>query len=250
MSMSKPMLVSDTPHNVLALDDKKYSRLGWWLVLGGFVGFIGWAALAPLDKGVAVSGKVMVSGHRKTVQHPAGGIVERIDVRDGDVVSAGQVLLRLKETPLRGQMQSLRSQYLASLASEARLSAESEGLPAITFGPELLNDPEAAGTLNLQRQLFSSRAQALATEQQGLRQADDDPGRGRTHQAIGQFKFSRSVRACRWKPSSRPASARCSTTCSNPCWIALTWPWWKNAPALPPATARLGARCPSAAGRA
>ena len=139
-------------------------------MLGGFVGFIGWAALAPLDKGVAVSGKVMVSGHRKTVQHPAGGIVERIDVRDGDVVSAGQVLLRLKETPLRGQMQSLRSQYLASLASEARLSAESEGLPAITFGPELLNDPEAAGTLNLQRQLFSSRAQALATEQQGLRE--------------------------------------------------------------------------------
>ena len=41
MSMSKPMLVSDASHNVLALDDKKYSRLGWLLVLGGFVGFIG-----------------------------------------------------------------------------------------------------------------------------------------------------------------------------------------------------------------
>ena len=170
MSVTKPVLVSDQPNNVLALDDKKYSRLGWLLVLAGFAGFLGWAALAPLDKGVAVSGKVMVSGHRKTVQHPAGGIVERIDVRDGDVVSAGQVLLRLKETPLRGQMQSLRSQYLASLASEARLSAESEGLSAISFGPELLNDPEAAGTLSLQQQLFTSRAQALATEQQGLRE--------------------------------------------------------------------------------
>ena len=158
MSQGKPVLISDAPNNVLALDDKQYSRLGWLLVLGGFAGFLGWAALAPLDKGVAVSGKVMVSGHRKTVQHPAGGIVERIEVRDGEVVSAGQVLLRLKETPLRGQMQSLRSQYLASLASEARLSAESEGLTAITFGPELLNDPEAAGTLNLQRQLFNSRA--------------------------------------------------------------------------------------------
>lgn len=170
MSVTKPVLVSDQPNNVLALDDKKYSRLGWLLVLAGFAGFLGWAALAPLDKGVAVSGKVMVSGHRKTVQHPAGGIVERIDVRDGDVVSAGQVLLRLKETPLRGQMQSLRSQYLASLASEARLSAESEGLSAISFGPELLNDPEAAGTLSLQQQLFTSRAQALATAQQGLRE--------------------------------------------------------------------------------
>lgn len=170
MSMSQPTLVSDQPHNVLALDDKRYSRLGWWLVLGGFAGFIGWAALAPLDKGVAVSGKVMVSGHRKTVQHPTGGIVERIEVRDGEVVNAGQVLLRLKETPLRGQMQSLRSQYLASLASEARLSAESEGLSAIHFAPELLSEPQAAATLDLQRQLFNSRAQSLATEQQGLRE--------------------------------------------------------------------------------
>ena len=169
MSQSKPILVSDTS-NVLALDDKKYSRLGWWLVLGGFAGFLGWAALAPLDKGVAVPGKVMVSGHRKTVQHPAGGIVERIQVRDGDRVSAGQVLLRLKQTPLRGQMQSLRSQYLASLASEARLSAESEGLQTIVFSPELLADPDAANTLSLQRQLFNSRAQALATEQAGLRE--------------------------------------------------------------------------------
>ena len=141
MSQSKPILLSD-PSNVLALDDKKYSRLGWWLVLGGFAGFLGWAALAPLDKGVAVPGKVMVSGHRKTVQHPAGGIIERIQVRDGDRVSAGQVLLRLKQTPLRGQMQSLRSQYLASLASEARLSAESEGLQTIVFSPELLADPD------------------------------------------------------------------------------------------------------------
>lgn len=74
MNQSKPVLVSDTPSNVLALDDEKYSRLGWLLVLGGFAGFLGWAALAPLDKGVAVPGKVMVSGHRKTVQHPAGAL--------------------------------------------------------------------------------------------------------------------------------------------------------------------------------
>lgn len=166
-------IAANTPapvSNVLALDDKKYARLGWWLVLGGFAGFLGWAALAPLDKGVAVSGKVMVSGHRKTVQHPTGGIVERIEVRDGEVVKAGQVLIRLKETPLRGQMQSLRSQYLASLASEARLNAESEGLSVIDFGPQLRNAPEAASTLSLQQQLFASRAEALATEQQGLRE--------------------------------------------------------------------------------
>lgn len=157
--------------NVLSLDDRKYSRLGWLLVLGGFAGFLGWAALAPLDKGVAVSGKVMVSGHRKTVQHQSGGIVERIEVKEGDRVSAGQVLLRLNETPLRTQMQSLRSQYLGSLASEARLNAERDGASDIVFDPQLqalASEPDVVASLALQRQLFSSRRQALSMEQQGI----------------------------------------------------------------------------------
>lgn len=159
---------------VLALDHKGYSRLGWWLVIGGFAGFLAWAAWAPLDKGVAVSGKVMVSGHRKAVQHPSGGVVERIEVKDGDLVSAGQVLIRLKETPLRTQMQSLRTQFLGSLASEARLNAERDGAASLEFAAELValkDDPQAAATMDLQRQLFSSRRQALAMEQQGIDQS-------------------------------------------------------------------------------
>ena len=157
--------------NVLQLDDTRYARLGWLLMLGGFLGFLGWAALAPLDKGVAVSGKVMVSGHRKVVQHPSGGIVERIDVRDGDKVAAGQVLIRLKETPLLGQAQSLRSQFYGSLASEARLNAERDGVASVSFPTELTalaSEPEVASNLALQRQLFDSRRQALLLDQQGI----------------------------------------------------------------------------------
>ncbi|EPJ95010.1 HlyD family type I secretion periplasmic adaptor subunit [Pseudomonas psychrophila] len=160
--------------NVLQLDDTRYSRLGWLLMLGGFLGFLGWAALAPLDKGVAVSGKVMVSGHRKVVQHPSGGIVERIDVRDGDKVVAGQVLIRLKETPLLGQAQSLRSQFYGSLASEARLNAERDGALKVTFPTELTTlaaAPEVASNLALQRQLFDSRRQALLLDQQGIHES-------------------------------------------------------------------------------
>ena len=157
--------------NVLQLDDTRYSRLGWLLMIGGFLGFLGWAALAPLDKGVAVSGKVMVSGHRKVVQHPSGGIVERIDVRDGDKVAAGQVLIRLKETPLLGQAQSLRSQFYGSLASEARLNAERDGVASVSFPVELTAltaEPEVASSLALQRQLLDSRRQALLLDQQGI----------------------------------------------------------------------------------
>lgn len=169
MSLTNVKALDD--RNVLQLDDRRYARLGWLLMLGGFLGFLGWAALAPLDKGVAVSGNVMVSGHRKVVQHPSGGIVARIDVREGDSVTAGQVLIRLKETPLRGQAQSLRSQFYASLASEARLNAEADGATHVSFPPELLahqDEPEVAPNLALQTQLFHSRRQALLLDQQGI----------------------------------------------------------------------------------
>ncbi|CAM5423169.1 HlyD family type I secretion periplasmic adaptor subunit [Pseudomonas fragi] len=169
MTQLNAKVVGDS--NVLQLDDTRYSRLGWLLMLGGFLGFLGWAALAPLDKGVAVSGKVMVSGHRKVVQHPSGGIVDRIDVRDGDKVAAGQVLIRLKETPLLGQAQSLRSQFYGSLASEARLNAERDGVASVSFPVELTAlaaEPEVASNLALQRQLFDSRRQALLLDQQGI----------------------------------------------------------------------------------
>ena len=170
-SIKAPGNANASASNVLQLDDTRYSRLGWWLMLGGFLGFLVWAALAPLDKGVAVSGKVMVSGHRKVVQHPSGGIVERIDVRDGDKVQAGQVLIRLKETPLLGPAQSLRSQFYGSLASEARLNAEADGAARVSFSPELMAreaEPEVASNFALQRQLFSSRRQALLLDQQGI----------------------------------------------------------------------------------
>ena len=172
MKYSNAKVLGDS--NVLQLDDTRYSRLGWLLMLGGFLGFLGWAALAPLDKGVAVSGKVMVSGHRKVVQHPSGGIVERIDVRDGDKVQAGQVLIRLKETPLLGQAQSLRSQFYGSLASEARLNAERDGALEVSFPTELTTlaaAPEVASNLALQRQLFDSRRQALLLDQQGIHES-------------------------------------------------------------------------------
>ena len=105
------------------------------------------------------------------VQHPSGGIVERIDVRDGDKVAAGQVLIRLKETPLLGQAQSLRSQFYGSLASEARLNAERDGVASVSFPVELTAlaaEPEVASSLALQRQLFDSRRQALLLDQQGI----------------------------------------------------------------------------------
>ena len=156
---------------VLRLDERRPARLGRWLVLGGFGGFILWAALAPLDKGVPLSGTVMVAGSRQAVQHVAGGVIEQLLVRDGDRVGAGQVLLRMDATQAEAQKGSLQVQYVNARATEARLMAERDGRSSVDF-PESLRaqaaTPWVASVLEAQRQLRASRAQALQMELAGM----------------------------------------------------------------------------------
>lgn len=158
---------------VLTLDERRFTRLGRWLVLLGFGGFVLWAALAPLDKGVSVSGNVVVAGSRQVVQHQLGGLIERILVRDGDTVSAGQVLVQMDATQTRSQRESLYAQYINARASEARLSAERDGQASIQLASDLLaaeTDPWVASALQLQRQLLTSRRDALRMEVDGLKE--------------------------------------------------------------------------------
>ncbi|MEN0105119.1 MAG: HlyD family type I secretion periplasmic adaptor subunit [Pseudomonas sp.] len=157
----------------LPLDERRFNRLGRWLVLLGFGGFVRWAALAPLDKGVPVAGNVVVAGSRQAVQHQLGGTVQRILVRDGERVSAGQVLVQMDATQTRAQRESLYAQYINARASEARLGSERDGQASITFASDLqaaASDPWVANALQLQRQLLSSRRDALRMEVDGLKE--------------------------------------------------------------------------------
>lgn len=166
--------IRKTEANILSLDEHRPGRVGRWLVLAGFGGFLLWAALAPLDKGVPVSGSVMVAGSRQAVQHPTGGVIEQLQVRDGDTVAAGQVLLRMDPTQIQAQVGSLRVQYINARAAEARLLAERDGRAAIDFPEALRSQADTAWVGNVlegQRQLRSSRAQALDLELGGLRES-------------------------------------------------------------------------------
>ncbi|MDH0647029.1 HlyD family type I secretion periplasmic adaptor subunit [Pseudomonas sp. GD03858] len=152
-------------------DARGPARAGRWLVLVGLGGFLLWGALAPLDKGVPVSGNVVVAGSRQAVQHPTGGVIEQLLVRDGDQVHAGQVLLRMDATQAEAQQGSLRVQYVNARAGEARLLAERDGRSVIDF-PAILREqaatPWVATALEAQRQLLASRGQALRLELDGL----------------------------------------------------------------------------------
>lgn len=174
--MMKALLKSDKAtevitHDVAPLtvntDASAYSRLGWIIVVLGFGGFMLWAMFAPLDKGVPLQGTVMMESNRQAVQHITGGVIQEILVRDGDVVKAGQTLVRMNPVQVKSAADLTRGQYLTARATEARLLAERDGAKALTFPPELLNDkadPRIAEMKMLQAQLFNSSRSALQSE--------------------------------------------------------------------------------------
>ena len=100
-------------------------RLGL-AAIGLFFGVFGlWAAFAPLDAGVVAIGEVKVAGNRQVVQHRDGGVISRLAVREGDHVSANQILIELSAVELAAQERGLAVQSIELEASRERLIAES-----------------------------------------------------------------------------------------------------------------------------
>lgn len=157
------------PHDAPAVntDAGAYSRLGWWIVLLGVGSFLLWAIWAPLDKGVPLSATVAKESNRKAVQHLAGGAVDDILVREGDVVKAGQVLVRMNGVQARSQADITRAQYFNARATEARLRAELENRDKVAMPAALAPykaDARVAALMTLQDQLLSARRSALRSE--------------------------------------------------------------------------------------
>lgn len=172
-TVSDATVRSETPPPVKT-DARVHSRLGWWLIIVFLGSFLLWAFLAPLDKGVPMAGTVTVAGNKKAVQHLTGGTVDDLLVKEGDVVKAGQLLVKMNSVQARSNAEITRVQYMNALATEARLLAERDGKPAINFPPETLagasSDPRVAATVAVQRQLFASRQGALRSEVAALEQ--------------------------------------------------------------------------------
>ncbi len=170
--MSASEISEESMNQTARRDEKRAVRLGWLLVLAGFGGFLLWALFAPLDKGVMVNGSVVISGNRKVVQHNQGGIVDKIQVKDGDRVEAGQILLALNEVDARSASEGLDGQYLQLVAREGRLLAEQQRLSDMVMTPRLqplAEKPEMRVITALQRDLLHSRQQSLKLEAEGMR---------------------------------------------------------------------------------
>lgn len=145
------------------------ARTGLWVLVLGLGGFLLWAVLAPLDQGVVGSGTVVVSGERKTVQTLLGGVVEEILVREGDLVSQGQVLVRLNTVQTQSQLDITAGQWISARSLEARLLTERLDRKKIVWPRDLLErerEPRVREAMALQGNLFDTRRAELTSRLQ------------------------------------------------------------------------------------
>ena len=142
------------------------------------VGGVGaWSVGTEIAGAVVAPGTIQLESNRQVVQHPEGGVVGAILATDGDVVEAGDVLVRFDDTLLSSELAIVEGQLHEIEARVAMLEAERDGKAAVTFPPELLargeESPEIAAQLASQRDLFAAQtaSDARALEQIAEQQA-------------------------------------------------------------------------------
>jgi HlyD family type I secretion membrane fusion protein len=140
---------------------RRTALVGYTLIILTFGVMGGWAAVAPLNRGVVAQGVVMIEDNRKVVQHFEGGIVNQVLVREGQSVTEGEVLLRLSPVAAGSNLDTIRNQLDSALALEASLAAELAGRDSITFPQQLLarqdSTPTVARMIEDQRVQFEER---------------------------------------------------------------------------------------------
>src|SRR5215469_8500875 len=151
----------------------KHIRYGSALVAILVFGLGGWAATGKIVGAVIAQGSVAIDSNVKKVQHPTGGVVGQLYVRDGDHVTAGQLLIRLDETASRADLEIVRKVLNGLYARKARLAAELDGADAVAVPPQLADtrdDPDVKDALASQRKLFEARLKARLGQQDQLKQ--------------------------------------------------------------------------------
>ena len=150
-----------------AAETQRWTRVGLLLLaLTVGVGLL-WSVVVPLSSAVVGSGALKVDSSRKRIQHSEGGIVKEILVRDGSTVKAGDVLVRLDETRAGAAHGVVTSGRDVALAAIARLQAERDEKPVITYPPELqarAEAPQVAEILKAQKSIFDARRNARLGE--------------------------------------------------------------------------------------
>lgn len=129
------------------------------------IGLGTWATFAMIDGAVVAGGRVIVESNRQAVQHPDGGVVAEVLVKEGARVAQGDVLIRLDPTLAQTELGMVENQLYEVMARRGRLTAERDGASHIIPDPALVAagraDPAMAELSTGQQALFEARRESL-----------------------------------------------------------------------------------------
>ena len=127
-----------------------------------------WATQTQIAGAIVANGKIEVEQNRQVVQHPEGGVVIEILVNEGDMVNAGDILIRLDPSQLASQLQITEGQLFEHMARRGRLEAERDGTEKINFDNELIQraqtTPAIKDQISGQQRLLKARRASIAKE--------------------------------------------------------------------------------------
>ncbi|MEK5756568.1 HlyD family type I secretion periplasmic adaptor subunit [Acinetobacter variabilis] len=138
-----------------------------WIICLGLLVLLAWAWLFKLEEVSTGTGKVVPSSKEQIIQSLEGGILTRINVREGEIVKRGQVLAALDPTRLASNVGESESLLVSAQATAARLRAEVNGTP-LKFPKDVLAVPKL---VNEEIALYNSRRANLEQSMAGLKQA-------------------------------------------------------------------------------
>jgi len=136
------------------------------------LGFGVWSVASEIAGAVVASGQIEVSQNRQVVQHPDGGVVAEIAVKEAQPVKAGDLLIRLDGALVKSELAIVEGQLFEVMARSARLDAERNDAPAPEFSGELAElaktRPEVADLIEGQRSLFTARRESVLKQSEQL----------------------------------------------------------------------------------
>jgi HlyD family secretion protein len=151
---------------------RHWTLIGIVLIAVLVAGFGGWAAIASISGAVIAPGTVVLEGNIKKVQHPTGGVIGEILVREGQRVEDGQLLVRLDPTIARATVSIVVSQLSQFTSRLLRLEAERDGSESFVFRTVdyMPMTPDYEQALAGERALFDARRAARTAQQSQLRE--------------------------------------------------------------------------------
>ena len=165
-------MTSDETTKISSWSAKRPLIIGYLSLICLVAGVGLWSATTQIAGAVIASGMIQVEANRQVIQHPTGGVVGKINVSDGDIVQAGDILLRFDDSRMKSELAIVESQYFELLARKTLFEADRDGNDTLVYDAELVtqsaDNPDIRALMDGQTNLFNARKESLQQQKEQL----------------------------------------------------------------------------------